>query len=227
MDFAEKIRSFVEDALGLTDGAFGVDGTEMLIQIASTILLFLIVRFFFWNKVTAYIEGRKKAMQDEYENAKKANQDATLELEKAEKELLELRQSSKGILDEARTRGLDERKDILSKAKNDATKLIDDAHQEIDSQIEKAKKDINDQIVSVATLMAEKIIKKEIDETNHRVEDYKKSISKLTLENNELEETILSHSDESNDVKTRIMENHEKKRGYHEQILLTLTKKVL
>ena len=107
-------------------------------------------------------------MQDEYDDAKKAKQDASLEFEKAEKELLEIRQSSKGILDEARARSLDERKDILAKAKTDATKLVDDAHQDIDSQIEKARKGINDEIVSVATLMAEKIIKKEIDETRHK-----------------------------------------------------------
>lgn len=168
MGFAEKIRSFVEDALGLTDGAFGVDGTEMLIQIASTIILFLIVRFFFWNKVTEYLEGRKLAMQKEYEDAKQANQEAALKREEAVKELDDIRHSSKDMLDEARARGAEERKDIIEKAKKDATKLVDDAHKEIESQIEKARKDINDEIVSVATLMAERIIKKEIDEDKHK-----------------------------------------------------------
>lgn len=168
MDFAEKIRSFVEDALGLTDGAFGVDASEMLIQIASTIVLFLIVRFLFWNKVTEYLEGRKEAMKKEYEDAQQANQEAALKREEAAKELDEIRHSSKDVLDEARARGALERKEIIEKAKTDASKLVDDAHKEIESQIEKAKKDINDEIVSVATLMAESIIKKEIDEDKHK-----------------------------------------------------------
>ena len=134
----------------------------------STVLLFLVVRFFFWNKVTDYLEGRKEAMRKEYDDAKDANQDAALKREEAVKELHEIRLSSKGILDEARVRGTVERKEIIEKAKVDATKLVDDAHKEIESQIEKAKKDINDEIVSVATLMAEQIIKKEIDESKHK-----------------------------------------------------------
>jgi len=79
------------------------------------------------------------------------------------------------------------------------------------NDLDNANKEMDIIIAYLNRLETEKkTLKKEIDETIHRVEDYKESISKLTLENNELEETILSHSDESNDVKTKIMENHEK-----------------
>jgi|LGVF01.2.fsa_nt_gb F-type H+-transporting ATPase subunit b len=177
MDFAENIRSFVEDALGITDGVFGVNATEMGIQIVSTILLFLVVRYFFWNKVTEYLEGRKEAMKNEYDEAKQANTDAILINEKAAKELNDIRLSAKDIVDEARVRGEENRKNIIVKAKDDANKLIDDAHKEINSQIEKARNNINDEIVSVATLMAEKIIKKELDE-----DKYKELIEEVTKE---------------------------------------------
>lgn len=168
MGFAEKIQSFVESALGITDGVFGVSWQEMTIQIVSTILLFLVVRFFFWNKVTEYLEARKSAMTTEYDEAKQANLDASQKREEAEQELQELRLSSKGILDQAKTQGEEERKAILVKAKTEANKLVDDAHKEINSQIEKARTSINDEIVSVATIMASKIIKKELDEDKHK-----------------------------------------------------------
>ncbi len=177
MDFADNIKSFVEDALGITDGVFGVNATEMGIQIVSTILLFLVVRYFFWNKVTAYLEERKEAMRNEYDEAKQANTDAVLINEKAAKELNDIRLSAKDIVDEAKLRGEEGRKNIIIKAKDDANKLIDDAHKEINSQIEKARNNINDEIVSVATLMAEKIIKKELDE-----DKYKKLIKEVTKE---------------------------------------------
>ncbi len=168
----EIIQSFVQESLEFIIDVFGGDSAEafqqVLIQVISTVLLFLVIRFFFWNKVTDYLEGRKEAMRQEYDDAKHANQDAALKREEAVKELHDIRQSSKGILDEARARGGVERKEIIEKAKVDANKLVDDAHKEIESQIEKAKKDINDEIVSVATLMAEQIIKKEIDETKHK-----------------------------------------------------------
>ena len=179
MGFAEKISNFVNDALGLTDGAFGVDGTEMLIQIGSTILLFLVVRFFFWNKVTDYLEGRKEAMKQEYLDAKNASLEAAKHKEEAETELIDIRKGAKGVFDEAKERGEVERKVILEKARGEATKLVSDAHIEIDSQVEKARSSINEEIVSVATLMAEKIIEKELDDKEHK--DMIKKISKEVL----------------------------------------------
>lgn len=164
----EAISGFVQDALGITDGAFGVNATEMLIQISSTILLFLVVRYFFWNKVTDYLENRKTEMTSEYEEARKANLEAYGLKEEAEGELNSLRLSAKGVLDEAKIRGEEERKNILQKAKGEANKLVDDANKEITSNIEKARNSINTEIVSVATLMAEKIIKRELDDEKHK-----------------------------------------------------------
>lgn len=164
----EAIQSFVEDALGITNGVFGVNGTEMLIQITSTILLFLVIRFFFWNKVTEYLESRKQVMKEEYESARVANEEAQGMRVEAEGELNTIRLKSKDLIDEAKVRGEEERKAILQKAKSEADKLVTDANKEIQSNIEKARNSINDEIVSVATLMAEKIIKKEIDEKKHK-----------------------------------------------------------
>lgn len=158
---AESIRSFVE-------GALGVNPIEMVIQILATLVLFLIVRFFFWNNVTAFIEKRKQVMSDEFEEAKKANQDAQNIKESAEEELKEIRLGAKDLYDSAKDRGEKERQAIIQKAKGEANQIIDNAHKEINSEMEKAKASMNDEIVSVATLMAEKIIKKEIDEDKHK-----------------------------------------------------------
>lgn len=164
----EAIQSFVQDALGITNGVFGVNGKEMLIQILSTLLLFLVVRFFFWNKVTAYLEGRKEEMQNEYEEAQNANQEATNMKMDIENELQDLRLSAKGVIDDAKERGESERKAILEKAKIEANKLVTDAQKEIDSNIIKARNSMNEEIVTVATAMAEKIIKKELDPNKHK-----------------------------------------------------------
>ncbi len=164
----DSIQSFVQDALGITNGVFGVNGKEMLIQIISTLLLFLVIRFFFWNKVTDYLQARQEEMANEYEEAKKASEDAKSIRFDAEKELQDVRLNAKSILDDAKDRAEGERKVIVSKAKTEATKLVDDAQKEIDNNIQKARNSINEEIVSVATVMAEKIIKKEIDQNLHK-----------------------------------------------------------
>jgi len=169
---ANAIREFVNNALG-------VNLIEMVIQIASTLLLFLIVKHFFWNNITAYLEKRKDAMNEEYDKAKNAKDEAESLKELADSELKEIRLSAKGMYDDAKMRGEQERKVIVTDAKTDANRIVENAHQEVVSEIEKAKKDINDEIVSVATLMAEKIIGREMDETKHK--DLIKEISKEVL----------------------------------------------
>ena len=160
-DFANSLSDFVLESIG-------VDITEMAIQILSTLLLFLVVRYFFWNNITDYLEKRKEVMAKEYEEAKAANLEAVSIKEKADLELTEIRLSAKGVIDDAKNRGELERNDIVKKAKNEADIVISNARKEIDSEIEKARSNLNEEIVSVAVLMAEKVIKKEIDESKHQ-----------------------------------------------------------
>ena len=158
---AEAINEFV-------NGAIGLSLKEMIIQIAGTLLLFLVVRHYFWNNITDYLDERKNHMAKEYEEADEANKEAQSIKEKVSTELVEIRMNAKGIIDEAKERGELERIGIVKNAKTEASVVIENARKEIDSEIEKARTKINDEIVSVAVLMAEKVIKKEIDESKHK-----------------------------------------------------------
>lgn len=158
---AEAISRFIESAIS-------VRFDEMAIQVGATLLLFLVIRFFFWNNITDFLDKRKEMMSSEFSEAEIANKEAqTLKLE-ASTELNEVRLNAKGIVDEAKDRGEIERSSIVNKAKNEAKIVIENAHKEIDSEIDKARASINDEIVSVAILMAEKVIDKEIDRDKHK-----------------------------------------------------------
>lgn len=158
---AETINEFV-------NGAIGLNLKETIIQIAGTLLLFLVVRHFFWTNITDYLEERKNHMAKEYDEANEANSEAQSLKVKAVSELTEIRMSAKSIIDGAKERGEIERVEIVNNAKDEAAVVMDNAHKEIDSEIEKARTSINDEIVSVAVLMAKKVIKKEIDESKHK-----------------------------------------------------------
>ena len=158
---AESIRSFIQNAIS-------VNPIEMLIQVLATLLLFLVVRYFFWENITGYLDKRKELMNSEIEEAQSSNLEAKQLKEVAELELQDVRNSAKSIIDEARDRGEQERSKIVGVAKVEAEKVMTNAKKEINSEIEKAKSSMNDEIVNVATLMAEKIIKKEIDADKHK-----------------------------------------------------------
>ena len=158
---AKAIEEFVNNSLG-------VNPIEMAIQIGSTIVLFLVVKFFFWNHVTAFLDKRKEAMNEEYDKAKKASKDADSLKAEAEAELQKIRQSAKGLYDEAKERGEEERKHIVTTAKHEADRLLSQALEDIADEWENAKTDMNNEIVQVATLMAQKIIDKELDEATQK-----------------------------------------------------------
>jgi len=168
---AQAISEFI-------DNAINVNPIEMLIQVLATLLLFLVIRYFFWGNITEYLDKRKELMASEIENAQTKSREAEAVKVQAENELSEVRLNAKGILDEAKNRGEEERSKIVDKAKLEADKVLKNAKSEIESEVEKARANINDEIVSVATLMAEKIIKKEIDASKHKelIDDITKEV---------------------------------------------------
>ena len=62
---AEAVREAIMNGIDLIREGAGVDVTALtfITQICATIILFLFVRFFFWDKVTAIIEKRKAVVK--------------------------------------------------------------------------------------------------------------------------------------------------------------------
>ena len=169
---AQAMQEFIQSALG-------VSAKEMGIQIAATLLLFMVVRFFFWNHVTDFIEGRKELMSKEIKEAQDLKEEASEIKSNAHDELVKGRNNAREIIENAKQKGQQERTEIIANAKEEASKLIDNAEKEIDSELRKARKQVNDEIVSVAVLMAEKIVKKELDEKTYKdmIEEVTKGVA--------------------------------------------------
>ncbi len=156
VNVARAIEEFVNQALG-------VNLIEMAVQIGSTVVLFLVVKHFFWNNITDYLDKRKAVMKEEYETAALAKEEALTLKTKAEKELKEIRLSAKNMYEEAKERGEEERKRIVVEAKEHAERLLAQTHKEIEQEWENAKIDMQHEILEVASLLAQKALKQELD----------------------------------------------------------------
>jgi F-type H+-transporting ATPase subunit b len=148
--------------------ALGINPIQMLIQIAATIVLVIIVRYFFWNKITAYLEKRRELFTAEMENAKKLNLEATMLQEQALKETNDLKLRSKELITLATQKGEQERLLIVAKAKADAEHILSQSRQTIEAEKDKARTSLKNEVIDLATLMAEKIIKSEIDDSKYK-----------------------------------------------------------
>lgn len=171
------IQRMVEAVQKVIDSALGVNLLDMIIQIAATLILVLIVKHFFWSKITDFLQKRKTIMDNELESAKKENILAKELKEKNEAEYNELKIKSKGMLDSAKQKAEQERLRILAEAKNDADGILVRTKKEIEAEKIKAKAALQKEVVDLAAIMAEKIIKQEVDESKFQdllVEDLEK-----------------------------------------------------
>ena len=165
MPTIEKIMTAVAEAI---ERALGASLSDIAIQIGATLILVIIVKIFFWDKITAYLEKRKNLMETEFESAKIANQEAKDFQEKAAKEYHDIKVKSKDYLERAKQKGEEERVSIINKAKQESGNMMTQAEQEIALEKNKAQGEIRKEVIDLAAIMASKIIEKEIDNKKYQ-----------------------------------------------------------
>jgi len=191
--FGDKASNFVKDGITLindnisseTDNTdtsdlspvdqfltstIGTTLIEMAIQLCATLIIFLIVRFLIWNKVTEILEARKKMVRDAVKERDDALEEAKLALADANKTKDEAVKEANRIIDSAKKRGYNEAEDIKNRANADAKLRIENASEEIERMKNENIADIKKQIVEVAYAMASKIVEKEIEEDKYDIQ---------------------------------------------------------
>jgi len=161
MSFIDRLVSGVEAAV---EQALGINLLDMIVQILATIVLMIIVKKFFWGRITDFLEKRRKFMETELTEAEQANEEALQLKESRDAELKEIRMKSKEYYENAKNRGEDEKNRIINQAKKEADTIVSNGHKEVEHEIKKAKEELEKEIVSIASLMAEKVINKKVDE---------------------------------------------------------------
>ena len=166
LSVSEDISKIVNDGLRIIQDFYS-EYQSIIIQLCATLILFLIVRIFLWKKVTSIIEKKEqnekdafKALDDAKAEAIQIKKDINVELENSKKEGNE-------IIDRARQKSYREAEEIIKKAQIDANMRLEEAKEQIQKEVAKANEDIKKEIIETAYLLAEEIIKREIDESKY------------------------------------------------------------
>ena len=166
LDVADSMRDLVSRGLELfTDTDNGL--TSIIIQLCATLILFLVVRFCLWDKVTKIIEERNQKSQEAFDALNQAKIDAVAIHDKAEEDIKQAKIEANNIIEKAKEKGNLEAEEIINKAEEEANRKLEKAKEEIESEVKKASDDIKKEIVDTAYLLAEKIINEEIDREKH------------------------------------------------------------
>lgn len=145
---------------------------QMLVSLANLLILFLLMKKFLYKPVTQVLEKRRADIEGDYAAADEAKRTALAskaeyeeKLSHAEHEAGEMRKSA---ADEAKRHG--ER--IIAEANARADGIVRAAEAQIQLDKKKAEADIKREIADVSTLLAEKLIGKEVNaDTHHELID--------------------------------------------------------
>lgn len=148
---------------------FGLDA-QLLFDAAVTavnvFILFLLLSYILFNPVRNMLKKRQDKITDDRESAIKNKEEALAMKEEYEAKLKEVNKEAESILSEARKTAIHNEQKIIDEAKAEAARIIERANVEAELEKQKVADEVKQQIVSVAALMASKLVAKSIDEND-------------------------------------------------------------
>lgn len=148
--------------MDITTPLIGFNWTLLLIWV-TVMVLFLILRKFFFEKVYLFMQSRENAVKDAFDSAEAVNRKADEKMQNYDKRIANLEQEGRDILKAAKTRADEQANKILEEAHEKAAGMIAAAEKQVAREQEKAVSQMKEQIAALAILAAEKIIENNID----------------------------------------------------------------
>lgn len=147
--------------------AFIATNINLVIQLINTFILFLLLKHFLFQPVKAMIDKREQEIKNAFEQADAAKTSAiALEHEYTQK-LSEAKSEAADIIREASKKAELQSDEIIAEAKSEAVRVMEKAHVEIEREKKKAMNDIKDDIADIASMIASKVIEKDVSIKDH------------------------------------------------------------
>lgn len=166
--YSPVFLSATQEASKADDGRiFGLDSQlifDAVILAINVFILFVLLSYLLFNPVRDMLKKRQEMITNDRENAKKDKEDALNLKAEYEERLKTVDKEAEAILNEARKKALKNQENIENEAKEEANRIIERAKVEAELEKNKAADRIKQEIIGVATLMAEKIVAVSIDE---------------------------------------------------------------
>lgn len=139
------------------------DWSIIVYQLTALFILYLIVRFFFWKKITKFLdEHRMQEIKEKQETNKSQAEIKALKAEISQKYLSardDIEQMRDTLIKDAQL----ERDEILAKAKKTAERRLAKLDSEIEAEIKEKEAEIKQAIKAISYKATKLIVKKEID----------------------------------------------------------------
>ena len=130
----------------------------MLVQLCSTLILFLLMKKFLWKSVQDFLGKRSEKMQEDLAVYEKAKKDALEDRKKAGEQLAEVSKKSEEIVNAAVNQAKTEKELIIAQANREAANTRKKAHEQIEAERQSMYDSMKKEMVEVALAAAGKLI---------------------------------------------------------------------
>lgn len=135
----------------------------LVMQWVTVLVLYLILKRFFFEKVHNFMMDRQNAVKDAFDRAEHSNQMADDRLAEYNKKIAEIEEEGREIIKKAKIKADAQAKEIVDEANKKSNELLLHAQKEIEREKLKAVSEMRQQIAGLAVYAAEKIIERQLD----------------------------------------------------------------
>lgn len=155
---------------------------DAVVLAISVFVMFAFLSYFLFNPVRDVLKKREDRVKSDIKTAEESREEALRLKADYEERIRNINTEAEGILADARRKALQNETKILEEAKEEAARILARAKQQTELDRKKAADDMKKEMISIASLMAEKVVRASLtaDIQEQLVEDTLKEIGDQT-----------------------------------------------
>lgn len=145
-----------------------INPSTLIATIINFIILFAVLKYFFFEKVQAIIEERENLINEKLDYADEEAEKARMMAIENERMLKNAREEGKLITERHKQKAEKVYEEIVNEANQEAKIIIERAKVEINIEKEKVEDNLKREAIELAIELSKKVIEKNIDEEKNR-----------------------------------------------------------
>lgn len=138
---------------------------DTVLLMLAMLVMFTFLSYLLFNPVRDFLKKRQERIKNDIDTAQADKEQAKLLKEEYDARIKDINKEADEILSQARQKALQNAEDIKAQANEEAARIIARAQAQIELDKKKAADDMKKEMISIASLMAGKVVAASIDTT--------------------------------------------------------------
>ena len=144
------------------------DIQHVIIQLVALVILLIVFKRFGWAPTKRFLEKRQEIIASKFTEAEAAKEESLEMKRQYEEHLRGATQEAEQIIESSKEEGKKVYENIILDARKEASEKLLRADEAIQQDVKNAQDKIKEDIIEIAVSSTERLIKKELDEKDHR-----------------------------------------------------------